>query len=186
MSAWKALDLHPHLTSPLCPSGNSHAVYIPGYSLNFVFIVVCRVYVGNSCGEQSNHFGIAMRKVISHLHNLGFDVHEEFLTLKEARNRRLSAKLLVDWLLGSHIHFVITHPNQGWYTTTISIDDLYTEFSRLKYHPGFPMGAQLQCPIFTQNKWNYLKYLPSTMASCKILMAEGDEYLDAVECQVRR
>lgn len=143
--------------------------------------------MGNSCGEQSNHFGVAVRKVIAHLGTLGFDVYEESLTLTEARSRKFSSRLLVDWLLGSHIHFVITHPHQGWHTTATNVEELYDEFSRLKYHPGFPMGVQLKCPIFTQDKWNYLQHLPSIMTSCKILIAEDTvDDLDAVGCQVQR
>lgn len=142
--------------------------------------------MGNSRGEQSHHFGVALRKVVVHLGTLGFDVHEESLTLKEARKQKITAKALVDWLLGSHIHFVISHPNQGWHTTATSVEELYDEFSRLKYHPGFPMGVQLKCPIFTQDKWKYLELLPSIMASCKIIVEEAVEDLDAVRLQVKR
>lgn len=151
-----------------------------------VYLVVCRVYIGNSSGEHVIPFTIALSKVIAHLGTSGFEVKEESLTLTEARTRKFSAKLLVDWLLGSHIHFVTTHPCQGWHTTATNVEEVYDEFSRLKYHPGFPMGVQLQCPIFTQDKWNYLQHIPSKMKSCKISIAEANEEFDAVKRQVQR
>jgi hypothetical protein len=37
------------------------------------------------------------------------------------------------------------------------VQQIYDECARLKYHPGFPNGVQLQCPIFSQDKWKYLE-----------------------------
>lgn len=153
-----------------------------------MFLVVCRVYVGNSIGEQTNFFGLSLAKVIAHLGRVGFSVQEESLTLTEARKRKYTVEALVDWLLSSHIHFVITHPHQGLWSSGGSAEDIYNEFARLKYHPGFPMGPQTGCPIFTQNKWSYLQHLSalSIHQSCKVVMPPQDESLDEVECQVRR
>jgi hypothetical protein len=32
---------------------------------------------------------------------------------------------------------------------------------RLRYHPGFPTKLQVGCPIWTQDKFDYLKRLPA-------------------------
>jgi hypothetical protein len=60
---------------------------------------------------------------------------------------------LVNWLLSSHVHFILTHPHQGLEGLRWNIDLLYREMQRLEFHPGFPSGTQLKCPIFTQNKF---------------------------------
>jgi len=61
---------------------------------------------------------------------------------------------LIDWLLDSDIHIIATHVHQGIPRWSASI--VYTELQRLRNHCGFPSGDQLQCPVFTQHKFNYL------------------------------
>ena len=39
------------------------------------------------------------------------------------------------------------------------INSILAEFQRLKDHQGFPKGDQIDCPIFTQDKWNYIQAL---------------------------
>ena len=67
---------------------------------------------------------------------------------------------LVEWLLGSHIHFILTHIHQGLEGCAWNMDELYQQVQRLKHHPGFPCGDALQCPIFTQDKFEYIKSVP--------------------------
>ena len=66
-------------------------------------------------------------------------------------------------MLGGHIHFIISHIHQGLENFGWNITHMYSELDRLKYHPGYPMGQKLQCPIFTQDKWNYHGILPESM-----------------------
>lgn len=191
-SAWKAIDLLLHLFSHLCPSGSyCELIYIVYNSAFFnvcYMFLLCRVYVGNSAGEQTNYFGLALAKVIHHLGCLGFPVQEETLTLTAARRKKFSVADIVNWLLGSHVHFVITHPNQGLWSSGGCVEEIYSHFSRLKFHPGFPMGAQIHCPMFTQNKWTYLKHLSalSIHQTCRLDMPPEGEDLQVVECAVRR
>lgn len=160
------------------------------------YLCMCRrVYAGNSIGAQTNTFDLALLKVTAYLRRLGYATETETLTIAQARVLEYSVQGLVDWLLGSHIHFVITHPHQGMYSLRGSVEDIRREFARLEYHPGFPMGSKTRCPIYTQDKWSYLDHLSaagiSTMQSCRVDMPpEGPagevEDLDAMECQVRR
>lgn len=132
--------------------------------------------MGNSNGEQSDRFTNAFANVKTFLTNAGYSVMLEHQNLKTMREEKLTAKTLVDWLLGSHIHFVITHPHQGMESATaVSVVQLYREFARLKYHFGFPCGEQLQCPIFSQDKWNYLRHIPATLPTCKLVVEELEE-----------
>ena len=65
----------------------------------------------------------------------------------------------VDWLIGGHIHFIITHVHQGMESFGWGVEELYDELQRLQWHPGFPKGKELRCPVFTQNKMKYIKAL---------------------------
>ena len=39
------------------------------------------------------------------------------------------------------------------------MDALVSEIQRLKYHRGFPYGNHLKCPVFLQDKYEYLAIL---------------------------
>jgi hypothetical protein len=39
------------------------------------------------------------------------------------------------------------------------MSELVKELLRLEYHPGFPNGKSLRCPVFLQDKYCYLKFL---------------------------
>lgn len=103
-------------------------------------------------------------------------IEVEYLSVPELRkikNWDHPAKL-VDWLLRSHLHFITAHVHQGTESFGWPIESIYSELQRLRYHPGFPNMASLECPMFTQNKILYLKALPDSMIlpSFKIRISE--------------
>jgi hypothetical protein len=110
----------------------------------------------------------------------------ESMNLDQLRKKKWTIKQFVDWLLGSHIHFVIAHVHQGteqfgWSTTSI-----YSELQRLKLHPGFPRLDYLACPIFTQDKMRYLLALEGrTMRSFQIPVS-SDMDMNATEQYIER
>ena len=133
-------------------------------------------------GSQENRFRNAMA---NSLKCLGPNqVNFELLNLKELRESCYTLSGFVDWLLESHIHFVITHPHQGTESFGWSICDFYKELQRLKYHVGFPHKDELCCPIFTQDKWQYLQALPSSaiMATYKIPIYPGISFDTIASC----
>ena len=81
--------------------------------------------------------------------------------MKNVRDSAWSVKQFVDWLLlSSNVYFVITHIHQGLSALGWNLSDLYIELKRLKYHVGFPNGINLNCPIFTQDKYGYISSVP--------------------------
>lgn len=121
-----------------------------------------------------------MGRVKTFLEQSGHIIKVEVLDLKAMREQQLDIRDLITWLLGSHIHFAITHPHQGMEeASNCTIQQIYQEVDRLKFHPGFPSGVQLQCPIFLQDKWKYLQHVPATMRTCKIDMEEVNDYVDS-------
>ena len=111
----------------------------------------------------------------------------ESMSLDDFKMSGMTFTNLVDWLLESHIHFIICHIHQGMENTLWSIEDIYTEIQRLRPHPGFPNGDQVTCPIFKQDKFEYLNLLPSymTMPTHKIDLA-ADMDMNAMEEVIKR
>jgi hypothetical protein len=77
------------------------------FSLSFLSFC-CRCYWGLSEGVQVTRFDLAARKVTDYLRKKGIEVTREILDLKHMRESSMTLSEVVDWLLGGHIHFIIT------------------------------------------------------------------------------
>ena len=102
----------------------------------------------------------------------------ERLTIKDIRAMKdwTSPKYLVDWLLSSDIHVILI---QGLHQGMIEIwhpTDCSEEIRRLEYHPGFPSGKQLQCPVFNADKKHYLLSLPLVTNPSFFFPLDVDKY----------
>jgi hypothetical protein len=85
----------------------------------------------------------------------------EYISNKDVDEKKWLPSQLIDYLLESDLHFILTHMHQGLTSKNIGwiIPSLLKNLNRLKYHPGFPSGDQLKCPVFTQDKMEYIKCL---------------------------
>jgi len=123
--------------------------------------VIIRVFLGGHKGAQSIPWTSALQML--RLPENRFLVQE--VTIKDVKDREFTPRGLVDWLLDSDIHIILSHLHQGssgqneqqlgW-----NMDELARQVSRLRDHVGFPTGHHLECPVFTQNKYEYLKAVP--------------------------
>jgi hypothetical protein len=84
-----------------------------------------------------------------------------YISVCEIKKFNWTPKHFVDWLLESHVHFILSHVHQGLERLQWNLVDLMEELKRLRYHKGFPNGHNLECPIFTQDKYEYLRSVPS-------------------------
>jgi hypothetical protein len=156
--------------------------------MNLLLIFSCRCYLGNRQGEQGARFESAFNRVEKYFARMNVDVTGESLDTSQMRKDGCwTLSGIVDWLLTSHLHFVVTHPHQGLEQSGWSVNDIYREFSRLTYHPGFPSGEKLGCAVFTQDKWKYLQQLPSDiiMPTYKIPMT-ADMDMDTCASDLKR
>jgi hypothetical protein len=125
-----------------------------------------RAHFGNVQGEQVSSFSVAVARVKTYFQGCGCQVVLETMTLAKMRTDGLSFEGLIDWLLGSHVHFLITHPHQGLENhVDLSVAEIYEEVERLRYHCGYPSLDKLDCPIFRQDKWKYLQDLGNDMTA---------------------
>ena len=105
------------------------------------------------------------------------NVKVTFTTTSDVKKSRWSPRELVDWLLSSHIHYIISHIHQGLNSLFWNMDELYNEIKRLRFHIGFPYLQKINCPIFTQNKLAYLQCLPDlTNPTLRIELLENCDY----------
>ena len=79
-----------------------------------------------------------------------------YCNIKMVKDNNWSPKELVDWLLDCDVHFIITHIHQGLEDMHWRMNELYEEVQRLHKHAGYPNGQHLRCPIWTQDKYDYL------------------------------
>ena len=79
-----------------------------------------------------------------------------YCNIKMVKDNLWNPKDLVDWLLNSDVHFIITHIHQGLEQLSWDMVELYNEVQRLRYHNGYPIRIHLRCPIWTQDKYDYL------------------------------
>jgi hypothetical protein len=126
--------------------------------------IIINVYSGLANAHmQQVHFKKAKSSISEKFDNLNVIFNEMDVDdfKRNIMEKNWTYKSLVDWLLSSHIHFIICHPHQGFLEKGIDITpiEFYNELQRLKFHIGFPNGDELRCPVFTQNKAIYLKAL---------------------------
>ena len=136
-------------------------------------------------GNQDAKFRYAASQVVNTLSD--GNIRFEYLSIKNLRESDWTVVDFVDWLLGSHIHFILTHVHQGLESFGWGVEEIYNELQRLRWHPGFPEGDELSCPVFTQDKMKYIRALAGmtmpTFAiniSCTIDDADVQEELDGI------
>ena len=84
----------------------------------------------------------------------------EYLLCDQVKKLHLTEEGVVDWLLDSDVHLIITHVHQnivehlGW-----NMDVLMYQLQKLNSHPGYPYRQLLRDPIFLQDKYDYIHYM---------------------------
>lgn len=120
--------------------------------------IIIKVYGGSETNRQCRAFEVAIKDCrkrfkASYGSNFEFPVVQ---IIKSLSLNKSQSRALFEWLLDSDIHFILGHPHQGAFSEC-NVADLYEDIGILNNHLGFPYGPQIQgCPIFTQNKYNYI------------------------------
>ena len=150
---------------------------------------VIRVFTGGKQSIQSGPFIHAVSEVRKRLLQ-GTDIlRVESLNTQELCARKWQPNQFVDWLMSSHIHFILGHVHQSLLNHNLVWDMEYalSQYTRLKYHVGFPSGDQLQCPVFTQDKIKYVECLGDlAIKTLKIPLTEDGQYDQSCLSKVQR
>jgi hypothetical protein len=85
----------------------------------------------------------------------------EYLFIEQVNRRGMGVEDIIDWLLAGDIHFIICHIHQGFasHGKVLDMVQVKEQLKRLWFHPGFPKGIKLTCPVLTQDKRGYLDAL---------------------------
>ena len=120
------------------------------------------VFQGGEKAEQAESFIAAINDATCQLLPKNDSFQVRILTVAQIKTLSWSPRTLIEWLLISHAHFIIAHVHQGRSSNDCgqlgwNMVDLEEQLRRLYDHPGFPNGIQLSCPVFLQNKGEYLR-----------------------------
>lgn len=124
-------------------------------------IVLFRIFTGGKDYAQGTSFLSAVQELRLPPHQYKM----EMINITQIKDNKWSCGQLVDWLLDSHVHLILSHVHQGYSGANQlmmgwNMEELAYELNRLKHHVGFPMGASLSCPVFTQDKFRYINAVP--------------------------
>ena len=116
------------------------------------------------------------RSIALYINSPLYKVNIRYYTCDDIKSKMLTEKQFVDLMLTCDIHFILTHIHQNMDRLNWSMTTLYNEVLRLQAHNGFPSGPELECPIFTQNKIEYIRcLLPLQMANPTLKINFNDE-----------
>ena len=112
-----------------------------------------KVIHGSSGNPQYRPFSHA---VAMYRDQFGLDsITVEYLDNKKLRESDWDIDAMLEWYLKSDAGFIITHIHQG--VPYFHCSELYNKIQLLCNNKGFPNGDHLQCPVFTQDKYEYLR-----------------------------
>jgi len=143
--------------------------------------LVVAAFAGGSSGSQVSAFEVAFAEV-----KLRFATRV-VLTLKLITNKiihenLMSEQALFEELLGGDIYFILGHIHQGnpqW--SAILIQELLLTL-RGRGRVGWPEGKHLACPVFTQDKFEYIKKCPAiALPTLKIDFSNADFIDDVIQ-----
>jgi hypothetical protein len=90
-----------------------------------------------------------------------YELTMEEKSCRDIKDLNWTAEETVDWLMGSDIYAITCHPHQGLDSLGWDMDDLAMQMEKLGLSGciGCPDKRQIDCPIWSQNKFGYLVLL---------------------------
>jgi len=124
-------------------------------------VILVRVFVGGKASIQSGPFSSAMKRIQRECRASSRVPHVEYMDTQTLAELKWQPNQFVEWFLHAHIHGIIAHSHQSLFTHNLmwNMSEALAQFQRLRYHAGFPTGDQLRCPVFTQDKIDYIRCL---------------------------
>ena len=110
-----------------------------------------RVFVGKS-GYQEAPFRSAVKQLLKENPNVTCFI--EYKCIGDLPKDWTPVEL-IDWLLDSDFHFILTHTHQS--IEEFNCNEVVYELQRLRGHSGFPQNDELGCSIFLQDKRVYIE-----------------------------
>lgn len=124
-------------------------------------VVLVRVFTGGKASIQSGPFSSAIRRIQRECRGTSKVPYVEYMDTQMLAESKWQPHQFVEWFLHSHVHVIIAHSHQSLFNHNLmwNMSEALAQFQRLRYHAGFPTGNQLRCPVFTQDKIDYIRCL---------------------------
>jgi len=152
--------------------------------------LLVRAFLGGEISVQREAFHIAIWSFYGVIQRkYGISIVVETMSTKTLAEKRLSPTQLMDWLLEAHVHFITAHAHQGLRSHALEwcMQDYVKQLQRLQFHVGFPSGDQVSCPVFTQDKYQYIRYLGDMVNNTYVVQLTQDgEYDNETLEEIRR
>jgi len=114
--------------------------------------ILIRIHECGKLGVQLVPFKLAQENIFRNTRSTHDRIIYQTINNDEIRKWRWSPEQLVNWLLDSQIHFIMSHCHQGmniqtWNPSWNDVLNLRQELYRLKDHIGYPSGEDLKCLV---------------------------------------
>lgn len=166
----------------------SHSTSKAGDNVNSESYILIRVFTGINKSIQIDNFDWAVNSIRSRIES-AISTRKliiERISVSHLCELKWGIEDLIDWFLASDVHVILSHIHQGF--VSINVNYLMEQVWRLKDHNGFPMGEELRCPVFLQNKMLYIEALGDMANNTLIinLMTNITLYDDTVLEEIKR
>jgi len=197
ISSSSSVNLHPRIQLPTMMHFNEAALMWDAITRKIEKIkktvevsMLIRVFVGGEKSVQRDGFHISICNCCEAIkRKYGVRTKIETMDTKTLAHLRLTPSQLMDWLIEAHMHFVTSHAHQGLRSHALAWDmqDYVQQLQRLQFHVGFPSGDQVFCPVFTQDKYQYLRHLGDMANNTFVVPLTPDgEYDDETLAEITR
>ena len=109
---------------------------------------------------QQQPFFDAVR-VVKAKYSAMIEIIVEYKTCRDLKDSKWTSQDTVNWLIDCDIYAITCHPHQGMEASRWDMDDLAIQMERLGQSGtvGCPNSLQIKCPMWSQNKFDYLTIL---------------------------
>lgn len=120
-------------------------------------ILRIHVFVGGEDSVQRGPFLTARNNISVPRYRLYFEEYN----VSDVKKERWTPQQLVSWLSQADIYIILGHIHQGIFNHLgWNVDDLKLQLEYLYWRNGFPSRDKLFCPVFLQDKFEYLRAIP--------------------------
>ena len=141
-------------------------------------VVTFCVYAGGSKGAQVDPFLIAFSRVQLMMKS-SLKLRMDLITCKDVGESLMTEEELISRLWNADVHVILGHIHQGnpqWSALLIQ-----EHLNVLADHVGWPSLEHLKCPVFTQDKYNYIKMCPEiTIPTLQIDFGQDEDQTEAI------
>jgi hypothetical protein len=119
--------------------------------------ITFRVFAGGQTSSQVGPFTTAFAHAQMQMASQA-NIQIEIIYNKDLKTNEFSEERLITWLAGADVYVILNHIHQG--NPHLNAETIKLAVRRLESHVGWPSGHHLECPVFLQDKYEYISKCP--------------------------